>query len=37
MFSVGQRWLSETENELGLGIVIEAQNRFITVSFPVTG
>lgn len=37
MFSVGQRWLSETENELGLGIVIEAQSRFITVSFPVTG
>ena len=37
MFSVGQRWLSETENELGLGIVIECQNRFVTLSFPTTG
>ncbi len=37
MFAVGQRWLSETETELGLGIIVETQSRFVTVTFPASG
>lgn len=36
-FIPGQRWLSETEMEQGLGIVTEQQGRIVTVFFPVTG
>ncbi len=32
-FVVGQRWLSETEPELGLGIVTECDVRTVTVAF----
>ena len=33
----GQRWVSNTESELGLGIVMEMINRRVTVSFPAVG
>ncbi|MGI9227180.1 MAG: RNA polymerase-associated protein RapA, partial [Gammaproteobacteria bacterium] len=33
----GQRWVSNTESELGLGIVMETANRRVTVSFPAVG
>ena len=36
-FSIGQRWLSETEPELGLGIVQRLGERQITVVFPSCG
>ena len=33
-FTPGQRWISNTESELGLGIVVENLNRRVTLSFP---
>jgi len=30
----GQRWVSQTEAELGLGIIVECSGRHLTVSFP---
>ena len=33
-FAVGQRWLSETEPELGLGIVQDVDHRLVTIFFP---
>ena len=36
-FVPGQRWVSNTESELGLGIVMDIQNRRVTVSFPAVG
>ncbi|AFJ01201.1 RNA polymerase associated protein RapA [Methylophaga frappieri] len=33
-FAVGQRWVSHTESELGLGCISEVQGRSIEVSFP---
>ncbi len=33
-FIPGQRWISNTESELGLGIVVECANRRVTLSFP---
>lgn len=36
-FIPGQRWISNTESELGLGIVIENQNRRVSLSFPAAG
>lgn len=36
-FRVGQRYLSETETELGLGLITQAEGRHITVMFPATG
>jgi ATP-dependent helicase HepA len=33
-FVVGQRWLSETETDLGLGIVQESDYRLVTLYFP---
>lgn len=33
-FVVGQRWLSETETDLGLGIVKESDYRLVTIYFP---
>ncbi|MCU7553014.1 RNA polymerase-associated protein RapA [Alteromonas sp. ASW11-19] len=36
-FSVGQRWLSNTETELGLGAVISVDFRSVEMLFPATG
>jgi ATP-dependent helicase HepA len=36
-FAIGQRWLSETEPELGLGIVQRLGNRQVVVVFPSCG
>lgn len=33
-FTPGQRWISNSENELGLGIIIAASSRQVTVLFP---
>lgn len=33
-FAVGQRWLSENETELGLGLIQAVDHRLITVYFP---
>ena len=33
-FAPGQRWVSNTESELGLGLVEECTNRRVTLSFP---
>ena len=33
-FAVGQRWLSENETELGLGLVQDVDHRLITVYYP---
>ena len=35
-FAVGQRWLSENETELGLGIIEQVDHRLVTVFFPAT-
>jgi ATP-dependent helicase HepA len=32
--AVGQRWISDTESELGLGVVIELDGRSVTILFP---
>lgn len=36
-FVIGQRWISESEAELGLGIVLDVANRRLTLSFPAAG
>ncbi|MDR8522212.1 RNA polymerase-associated protein RapA [Shewanella fidelis] len=36
-FSLGQRWISDTESELGLGTVVAVEGRMVTVLFPATG
>lgn len=36
-FSVGQRWLSNTESELGLGAVMGVDFRSVEIFFPATG
>ncbi len=33
-FQLGQRWVSHTEPELGLGIIAGEENRRVTISFP---
>ena len=35
-FTIGQRWLSSQQPELGLGIVADVQLRQVTIYFPVT-
>mgnify|MGYP006242461619 FL=1 len=35
MFKVGQRWVSENEPELGLGLVEEVNKFQVHLSFPV--
>ncbi|MBV1909766.1 MAG: RNA polymerase-associated protein RapA [Kangiellaceae bacterium] len=35
-FAIGQRWLSENETELGLGIIERLDHRLVTVYFPAT-
>ncbi|MGJ8679380.1 RNA polymerase-associated protein RapA [Paraglaciecola sp.] len=37
IFALGQRWLSDTETELGLGTIVLLEARSITVLFPATG
>ncbi len=36
-FVPGQRWVSNTESELGLGIIMDTANRRVTISFPAVG
>ncbi|WP_369742672.1 SNF2-related protein [Pseudidiomarina sp. PP-1MA] len=36
-FAMGQRWLSETEMEQGLGVITQVQDRTVAVLFPATG
>lgn len=36
-FAIGQRWLSETEIELGLGLVTALSGRQVTLLFPASG
>ncbi|MEW8505839.1 MAG: RNA polymerase-associated protein RapA [Candidatus Thiodiazotropha sp.] len=33
----GQRWISDSESELGLGCIVEAQGRTVTIQFPAAG
>ena len=35
-FAIGQRWISETENSLGLGIITDLDFRSVTLHFPAT-
>ncbi|MFV7784942.1 RNA polymerase-associated protein RapA [Shewanella marisflavi] len=35
-FSLGQRWISDTESELGLGTVVGLEGRMVTLMFPAT-
>ncbi|MEE8059145.1 MAG: RNA polymerase-associated protein RapA [Pseudomonadales bacterium] len=36
-FVPGQRWVSNTESELGLGIIVETAHRRVEISFPAVG
>ncbi|WP_394130267.1 RNA polymerase-associated protein RapA [Shewanella maritima] len=36
-FALGQRWISDTESELGLGTVVQIEGRMVTLMFPATG
>ncbi|MDU8923425.1 RNA polymerase-associated protein RapA [Pasteurellaceae bacterium LIM206] len=33
-FAIGQRWISESEHELGLGLIVEVDRRTVTIFFP---
>lgn len=33
-FTIGQRWISNTESQLGLGIITELNGRQVSISFP---
>ena len=33
----GQRWISDTETDPGLGTVVAAEGRMVTLLFPATG
>lgn len=35
-YIAGQRWISNTESELGLGIVVDVANRRVEISFPAS-
>ena len=35
-FAIGQRWISETENSLGLGMITDLDFRSVTLHFPAT-
>ena len=35
-FAIGQRWISETENSLGLGMITALDSRSVTLHFPAT-
>ncbi len=36
-FALGQRWVSDTESDLGLGTVVGIEGRMITIMFPASG
>ena len=36
-YTTGQRWVSDTETELGLGTIVEISGRTITILFPASG
>ena len=36
-FALGQRWVSDTESDLGLGTVVSIDGRMITILFPASG
>ncbi|WP_299084628.1 RNA polymerase-associated protein RapA [uncultured Paraglaciecola sp.] len=36
-FALGQRWLSDTETDLGLGTIVLIESRTVTLLFPATG
>lgn len=36
-FKLGQRWISDTESELGLGTVVALDARMVTLLFPASG
>ncbi|MEM9443764.1 MAG: RNA polymerase-associated protein RapA [Verrucomicrobiota bacterium] len=36
-FAQGQRWMSEAEPELGLGMILEMEHRTVKILFPSTG
>lgn len=36
-FALGQRWISDTESELGLGTVVQLEGRVVSLLFPATG
>ncbi len=36
-FTLGQRWISDTESELGLGTIVAVDARMVTLLFPATG
>lgn len=36
-YALGQRWLSNTETELGLGTIVALDARTVTILFPATG
>lgn len=36
-FTVGQRWISDTESDLGLGTVVAVDARTVTLLFPAIG
>ncbi|NIF22471.1 RNA polymerase-associated protein RapA [Candidatus Pantoea multigeneris] len=37
VFTLGQRWISDTESELGLGTVVAVDARMVTLMYPATG
>jgi ATP-dependent helicase HepA len=37
VFALGQRWVSDTESDLGLGTVVGIDGRMITILFPASG
>ena len=36
-FTIGQRWISNSESQLGLGIITDLQGRQVGISFPAAG
>ena len=36
-FQVGQRWISDSESDQGLGTVTSIEHRFVTIVFTATG
>lgn len=36
-FALGQRWISDTESDLGLGTVVAIEGRMLTLLFPASG
>ncbi|MGL5287350.1 MAG: RNA polymerase-associated protein RapA, partial [Aeromonas sp.] len=36
-FALGQRWISDTETDLGLGTVVAVEGRMVTLLFPASG